>query len=225
MMPSSVTYGKPFTYFFVKELALRLGSAPLRFLDVGAGLATYPKMLKANYPNCSFLGVEVWSPYIEKFDLNYWYDRIVIADIRFLDWRRLPQFDVGFFGDILEHMTRVDAARSVRDAAERGGCVVISIPLGHHPQDAELGNPWERHISENWIADEIPTVFDDVIGTHLHSFIAVSVICSNPILRKFAMEAFSAASDLVKAAINVIRELDQFDYTSLRTILDKIESN
>lgn len=223
-MPSSATFGKPFTYFLVKELARRASPLPLRMLDVGAGLATYPKMLKGVLPGCKFTGIEVWSPYIENFDLNYWYDQLIIADVRYLDWSKVPRFDVAFFGDILEHMTRYEAAAAVMAAANVGGCVVTSIPLGHHPQHAEHGNPWERHISENWDVDELPKVFADVLGTHVHSFIGVSVICSNPALRKSVMDAYSAASNVMKANVEKIEKLDQHDYTSLRSVLDKIEN-
>jgi hypothetical protein len=222
-MPSSVTFGKPFTYFFVKELARQASPLPLRILDVGAGLATYPKMLKGALGDCRFTGIEVWSPYIEQFDLNYWYDELIIADVRYLDWNKVPRFDVAFFGDILEHMTRADAAATVQAAAGVGGCIVTSIPLGNHPQHAELGNPWERHISNNWVADELPKVFRDVVGNHMHSFIGVSVICSNPALRKATMDAYLFADNVVKSNMDKVERLDQFDYASLREVLNRIE--
>jgi hypothetical protein len=222
-MPSSVTFGKPFIHFFVKEMSRLMSPLPLRFLDVGAGLATYPKMFKKVLHRCTFTGVEVWSPYIEEFDLNYWYDDLIISDVRYLDWNKVPHFDVAFFGDVLEHMSRADAAAAVANAANVGGCVVTSIPLGHHPQSAELGNPWERHISENWNLDEISNFFGDVIGTHVHSFIGVSIICSNLALRRSVMAAYLSASDRIKASIGHISNLDQFDYSSLDTVIVQIE--
>jgi hypothetical protein len=225
IMPSSSTFGKPFTYFLVKELGRRASPLPLRMLDLGAGLATYPKMLKGVLSGCKFTGVEVWSPYIENFDLNYWYDQLIIADVRYLDWSKVPRFDVAFFGDILEHMTRAEAAAAVMAAANVGGCVITSIPLGHHPQDAEHGNLWERHVSENWDVDELPKVFADVIGTHVHGFIGVSVICSNPAFRKSVMDAYIAASNVIKANPEKLEKLDQHDYTSLRSVLDRIEQD
>jgi hypothetical protein len=222
-MPSSVTFGKPFIFLFVKELARKLSPLPLRFLDVGAGLATYPKLFKEVLANCRFTGIEVWSPYIEQFDLNYWYDQLIIADVRYLEWQKVPRFDVAFFGDVLEHMTRADAASAVAAATNVGGCIITSIPLGHHPQNAEFGNPWERHVSENWDADALSALSQDVIGTHVHSFIGISIICSNVTFRKTVMDAYLVSSGLVTTFSEDISKLDQFDYTSLRSVLDTIE--
>ena len=223
-MPGSITFGKPFVYFFVKEINRRYSGMPLRFLDVGAGMATYPKMLKSAFPNSKFTGIEIWAPYIEQFDLNYWYDEVIISDIRYLDWKKAPPFDIVLFGDILEHMTQNEAAAAVQEASRAGGFVITSIPLGHHPQHAEHGNPWERHTEADWELSQIPHFFEDVIGTYVDSFIGISIMCSSIALRSNAMESFLTVKALMEASADKRRRLDPFDYVSLQTVLDEIEA-
>ena len=57
-MPSSITAGKPFTYFLLQDLSETLG--PMTLIDCGAGLATYPKLLRRAVPNGTrFIGIEI----------------------------------------------------------------------------------------------------------------------------------------------------------------------
>lgn len=222
-MPSSVTLGKPFIYFFVKEI---LKSRQfLKFLDVGVGLATYPKMFRERLPPaCEFVGVEIWAPYVKEFALDYWYDSLIIGDARSLNWSSVPPSNIVLLGDVLEHMTRLEAVVLVEKASLHADFVIISIPLGNHPQGAECGNPWETHVAENWTADELHILFKDKIGVHIHQFIGVTIVCGKSTLVSEAQRGFVVAEQICRVYEKEIAKLDLSLYPPMLDLLVDIES-
>lgn len=114
-------------------------------IDVGCGNATYPKLLGKKY---RYIGIEIWAPYIKQWELEKYYDEIIIGDIRHI---KLPNADLIIFGDILEHVPKKDALEVIRNARKRFKHMVISCPLSKHeeiyPGEIHYGNWFEKHIS------------------------------------------------------------------------------
>jgi len=140
-------------------------------LDIGCGAGTYAKM----FPQFKWTGVEVWEPYIEEYNLSAHYDHLFIQDVK--SWDSDDHFDVCFLGDVLEHMT-VEEARELLDKCRRlADTIIVSIPIGHYPQDEYKGNPYEIHITDNWTDEKfketfgVPTwsVVDNEIGVYVYS--------------------------------------------------------
>ena len=148
-MPESVHDGKPWTAAKLTELVKtgKISSSPL-FLDVGVGLGTYSNLFKATFEG-TWTGVEVWRPYINRFNLESKYDTILIEDARKLDWKE--NYDVCFFGDVMEHMNKDEAMQLHQKALTRCRYVFVSIPIVHMPQDEWEGNPYEKHIKDDWL--------------------------------------------------------------------------
>lgn len=125
---------------------------PMSLLDVGAGSGTYSLLLRDRLPGCVFIALEVHEPYVARFDLHARYDEVIVGDARTVP---LPKVDVIVLGDVLEHMSMEDAralwARA-REAATRA--VFGSVPLGEHPQGAEEGNEFERHVA-SWTWEDV----------------------------------------------------------------------
>ena len=145
-MPGSKKAGKA----WIVELYQALGRLdPLRaVLDIGPGAGTYAKLLRRD--GQIWTAVEVWGPYVERYALSNLYDRVIVADARVVDWCRLGPFDVGFCGDVLEHMTKDDALDLLARLLERCRIVVISIPIKSMPQGSWEGNPFETHVKDDW---------------------------------------------------------------------------
>jgi SAM-dependent methyltransferase len=138
-MPYSSENGKRRIDRVVKHLA------PKRILDVGAGSGTYVKRYRQ--PGQHWTGVEIWEPYVGQFRLFELYDKLLVQDAR----EPIPgEFDLAFAGDVLEHMEPHEA-RSLLDTL-RQSCetVIVSIPIGHYPQEEYAGNPYERHVKDDW---------------------------------------------------------------------------
>lgn len=128
-----------------------------RMLDIGCGSGTYAKM----FPEAHWTGVEVWEPYIDEFNLNELYDSIVIGDVRSTYLGVLGHFDVAIVGDILEHMTKAQAVDLMHRVRAIADTVIVSIPIGHYPQDEYNGNPYEKHVVDNWTDEDFRSTFGE----------------------------------------------------------------
>ncbi len=122
-------------------------------VDVGAGSATYPKLLgKDKY---KWIAIEIWGPYIEQWNLKEYYSDIIIADIKHVI---LPEADCIIFGDILEHMAKEDALKVLKKAQKKFKHILVSIPVmpnGElYPAAIHYGNKFEAHIS-GWTFPEV----------------------------------------------------------------------
>lgn len=149
-MPTSLPEGKAWITERVKQLN------PMIILDLGVGMGTYSHLLRPILdPVCVFIGFEIYEPYIARYDLNKHYHAILIEDVR--NVRAFPDCDVVILGDILEHMTYIDAALLVersRRAARKA--VFLSLPIIEWPQGALGGNEHEAHL-HSW---DHPMVMD-----------------------------------------------------------------
>src|SRR3990167_5439816 len=92
-------------------------------VDLGPGAATYAKLMGGDY---IWKAVEIWGPYVEKFNLNEYYQEIRIGDIRYME---LPTGDCCIAGDILEHLRREDFVKTFHKIDNQFKYVVISIPV------------------------------------------------------------------------------------------------
>jgi glycosyltransferase involved in cell wall biosynthesis len=146
-MPFSSECGKSHIKRIVNKIK------PKTALDIGCGMGTYAKL----FPDLEWTGVEIWEPYIEKYDLKSLYPTLHNVDAR--EWVPNQKYDVAFLGDVLEHMTVTDARYVLERLRECSETVIVSIPMGYYPQDAYEGNPHEEHITHNWNLQLFHSVF------------------------------------------------------------------
>jgi hypothetical protein len=157
-MPRSSQEGKEKILQWIRSLDVT------NVCDVGPGCGTYIDLCKnaGLLKDANWTGLEVWEPYIKKFNLAEKYDRIILSDVRQVD---LGQFDLVIFGDVLEHMTREEAKKCVESASQAWR--ILSIPTTHYPQAEVFGNPFERHVEENWDSNWVFEDFDSVVDSQL----------------------------------------------------------
>lgn len=161
-MPTSSDSGKTWIQQQLKRIADRL---PVRtVLDIGAGAGTYHNRYNGLFNQAEWTAIEVWQPYLDKYELTAKYDRVVKCDARKFEWDQ--QYDLVFAGDVLEHMTKMEAHALVDTALRYSPCVVVSIPIIHMPQGEHEGNPFERHIKDDWTDAEFQETFGDWIVDH-----------------------------------------------------------
>ena len=162
-MPFSSNSGKQ----FIKSLNLKANTV----LDIGAGSGTYRNLL----PNIGkhWTAVEVWEPYVTQYNLNDKYDRVIIQDAREFEFDQ--RYDLCFAGDVLEHMTEQESKELLAKLRANCDTVVVSIPIGYYPQDAYNGNPYEKHVEDNWSVERALQAFGDPRHVHVEQEIAVFV--------------------------------------------------
>lgn len=158
-MPTSSKKGKSWTEQKLKHLATRFTIKNV--LDIGAGAGTYwelyHKVIGKNWT-----AVEVWPEYIEKYQLAAKYNTVINQDVRTIDWSKQQQ-DLVIAGDVLEHMTKVEAEALVSNVLNNSQCLLISIPIIDMPQGAWEGNPFEAHVKDDWSDDEVKSTFGSLI--------------------------------------------------------------
>lgn len=165
-MPTSSQSGKASIKWVMSKL-----TEPKTALDIGCGEGTYAKM----FPKLEWTGVEIWEPYAETYGLQSLYQNLILQDAREFSTDEI--FDVCFLGDVLEHMTVSEATALVGKAKFWADTVIISIPIGHYPQDEYEGNPYERHVKDDWSDAEVKEAFgkptwsivDGEIGVYAYS--------------------------------------------------------
>lgn len=126
---------------------------PRTVLDIGCGAGTYSDLMRT--PDAHWTGLEVFYPYVDKFDLNSKYDRVIIGDARYIDYRSIGSiFNLIIAGDFIEHMPKDDAKMVIHKLVANGHNVIICFPVLHLDQEAYEGNDFEHHI-DHWAYDEM----------------------------------------------------------------------
>lgn len=157
---------------------------PKTALDIGCGSGTYAKM----FPHLEWTGVEIWGPYVEKYGLRDLYPTLHNVDAR--EWEPTQRYDVVFLGDVLEHMT-IQEAQDLVKKLKYPTTVIISIPIGPYPQGEYDGNPYEKHITDNWTVDEFHSVFGVSQYHVVDGDIGVFVYTPHDVQLKIAVYAIS----------------------------------
>ncbi len=161
IMPSSSKEGKSEIVEWCRQL-----SNVDNILDVGVGKGTYIHLLKKKklFRESSWTGIEVWTPYVENYNLKEFYNTIINEDVRKVNFDKL-KFDLIFMGDILEHMTKEEAIQLVTKLSNISTYCVISIPIVHYPQGESFNNPFEKHVKDDWSHQEVLESFPNIIKT------------------------------------------------------------
>jgi predicted TPR repeat methyltransferase len=160
-MPFSYREGKG----YIKKWLGKRSKSIINVLDLGVGSGTYYNFFTKKYPlltHSTWTGVEVWTPYIEKYELKSKYSCLINEDIRTVDYTSLGKFDLTFAGDILEHITKQEAINLVNTILKISSTLIISIPIIHFPQDEYEGNPYEAHIKDDWTHEEMIETFPQI---------------------------------------------------------------
>lgn len=136
------------------DMILRIEPEPQRILDVGAGMGQWAKVLHPWFPDAHFEAVEIFRPYVERYNLEELYNKIHVCDVR--NWFPASSFDLVVFGDVIEHLEKDDAMKVMDRLLTR--YALISIPIGPCPQEGTEENPHEAHVAE-WTSREIFDAF------------------------------------------------------------------
>lgn len=145
-MPYSHKEHKELTKAWYEKLS------PETVVDIGAGSGTYADLLRP-VKQGNWTAIEIYAPNETKFNLRDKYDRVIIADIKYID----PQFirsDLTIAGDIIEHLNYDDVERILKKILNNCQHLLISLPIIHWDQHEVDGNIYETH-QHHWSYDEI----------------------------------------------------------------------
>ncbi len=145
MSPHSSPDGKSQTMQFIREHF----NGRSTFLDVGPGIGTYADMLVPHgFTNVD--AVEIYAPYIERFNLRSLYKTVHVGDIRTFVFPK--KYDCVILGDVLEHINVEDSQRLIARLRDHCMYALFSVPW-MYPQDPIGGNEAERHLQPDLTLD------------------------------------------------------------------------
>ena len=111
-------------------------------IDFGAGEGKWGKLLKGKVAIID--GIEVWEPYINKYNLSRFYDALYKVDMCEFDFP--VQYDTAILGDVLEHVSKENAILFLDKLKKNVNRIFLTIPVTVCIQDGNaIGNPYETH--------------------------------------------------------------------------------
>lgn len=117
----SFPFGKMETISFITEFCPDKTS---RILDVGPGRGIYNILLrKEGYTN--FDAVEIYLPYIEKFELHKFYQRVFHCNIVDFEYEH---YDIIIMGDVIEHLRVREAQKIIKYAQHHCNLLIVAVP-------------------------------------------------------------------------------------------------
>ena len=130
-----------FNHFKDHIKAWVLASVPKhkRILDVGPGIGTYSDLLKSEGYRMD--AVEIFAPYINKYNLIEKYDNVFIDDICKFDFK---DYDFIILGDVLEHIPKGDAIKLYNKIIKLKKECLVAVPFEMEQGEHE-GNIYETH--------------------------------------------------------------------------------
>lgn len=112
-----------------------------RVLDIGCGEGKWGKLLRG------FIevdGIEVWEPYIDKYNLKKYYGTLYNIDM--LEFKDYNMYDIVILGDVFEHVPYGDGIVFLNKLKVSVDKIYLTIPVTVCIQDGNaIGNPYETH--------------------------------------------------------------------------------
>lgn len=132
---------------------------PAKIVDFGAGVGKYGDMVWALLgDNRRVDAVEVFEPSAKWLETTGRYKNVFNVDLK--DWVAKENYDLGIFGDVLEHLEYEEIKQLLKKHKEAGTFkyTMIIVPLGDVEQGSCGGNKAEEHksiISEVLITEDL----------------------------------------------------------------------
>jgi len=106
-------------------------------LDLGAGDGIWADLLKDYFVMDA---VEIFEPWVEKYNLKDKYRKVFIEDIRNFEFER---YDIIIMGDVLEHLKVEEAKNLFNNLYEKCEELVIAVPFLYE-QGIEENNQYHK---------------------------------------------------------------------------------
>lgn len=139
-------------------------------IDIGAGEGKWGLIL--NELGLSVDGIEVWAPYVEKYDLKNKYNKLF--NLNAVAFTCYEQYDIAIMGDVLEHIEHDEAVAFVKRISKVLD-IYLTIPISTCVQDGSFyGNPFESHVYQ-WTNEELSLLgFEQLhVGTNPNGLVKI----------------------------------------------------
>ena len=191
----------------IKNWILENVSLDAKILDVGAGCGTYSDLLRGY--GYKMDAIEIWEPYIEKYNLKDKYDNVYLGSITEMGIDELSKYNFIILGDVLEHIDTIKAQGLIYVLSYFGKSILVAIPYQMEQGEHE-GNIHETHLQP----DLTPKIMEDrypelglLYGSEYYGY----YINKKPKYEKaFILYADDSYFDLVDACCRSIRNFSSY---------------
>ena len=191
----------------IKNWILENVSLDAKILDVGAGCGTYSDLLRGY--GYKMDAIEIWEPYIEKYNLKDKYDNVYLGSITEMGIDELSKYNFIILGDVLEHIDTIKAQGLIYVLSNFGKSILVAIPYQMEQGEHE-GNIHETHLQP----DLTPKIMEDrypelglLYGSEYYGY----YINKKPKYEKaFILYADDSYFDLVDACCRSIRNFSSY---------------
>jgi len=196
----------PTSYPIYKDLVRNwfLQNVPLNtlILDVGAGCGTYSDLLSGY--GYKMDAVEIWKPYIKKYELNKKYGKVYNKNILAIDFVVLDTYDFFILGDVLEHLTAEEGQALMLFLKQNNKKYIVAVPYQMEQGEHE-GNTHETHLQPDLTPDIMKQRYPDLELLYGNNFYGYYINKKQKHEKAFILYADNSYVDLVYACCNSIR--------------------
>ena len=181
-----------------------LNHVPLdaKILDVGAGCGTYSDLLSGY--GYKMDAVEIWKPYIDKYELNKKYGVVYNKNILGMPAAFYKKYDFFILGDVLEHLSEMEGQWLITFLGMSKKKFLVAVPY-QMEQDEYEGNKYETHLQPDLTPDIMAERYPDLellYGNNLYGYYTNK---KQKHEKAFVLYADESYLDLVDACCNSIR--------------------
>lgn len=133
---------KSYPHFKTEAIEYILRNNPKDVLDIWPWDWQYSDLILAKKPDTNMYWVEIFEPYIEKYNLNDKYKNIIVEDV--CNIVSFADTDFVILWDILEHIQPERAIILVDKLFTEAKDFIIAVPY-NYPQGEFEGNIYETH--------------------------------------------------------------------------------
>jgi len=173
-----------------------------KILDIGAGCGTYYDLL-GGY-GYKIDAVEIWKPYIDKYELKKKYGAVYHKNILAIDFVILDTYDFFILGDVLEHLTAEEGQLLMLFFKQHNKKYIVAVPYQMEQGEYE-GNTHETHLQPDLTPDIMKQRYPDLELLYGNNFYGYYINKKVKHEKAFVLYADESYLDLVDVCCNSIR--------------------
>jgi hypothetical protein len=176
-------------------------------LDVGAGCGTYSDLLRGY--GYKMDAVEIWQPYIDKYELFKKYDVVYNENITNMALGYYEVYDFYILGDVLEHLSVDEAQWLLSFLRLKGKKYLIAVPYEMF-QDEYEGNKYETHLQPDLTPDVMKQRYPELELLYGNEFYGYYINKRQKHEKAYVLYADDSYYDLVDACCRSIRNFSTY---------------
>jgi hypothetical protein len=176
-------------------------------LDIGAGCGTYSDLLRGY--GYKMDAVEIWQPYIDKYDLLNKYDVVYNENINNMTLGHYELYDFYILGDVLEHLSVEEAQFLLSFLKMKDKRFLVAIPYQMEQGEYE-GNVHETHLQPDLTPEIMEQRYPELEVLYSNQYYGYYINKKQKHEKAYVLYADDSYYDLVDACCRSIRNFSTY---------------